>query len=506
MTFPNTPAPSTPIAPIFWAVAAAIVIAGFGLRLQGAMGELWFDEIWSLNTAFKLDAWHEAFWKAPKDNNHPLNTWWIFVVGQGQDPWLYRLLSIVTGTLSIMVAGWLSSRTAQPLRSLRLIAVMAVVAFGYPFVNFGSEARGYAPMMLWALLAYGSLERPDTTARQARWGYGLAGILGVLSHFSILPILLALSMSFAIRQWLNGQTIAEAVQATVRLNGPLLGGLLVFVLSIGYGIVAHGTLLEFGGSTLTCGDHNCFVTALDEMTQFTLGGFSSLETGVYTSLYVTFVIIGAGFLFKVGNPRAVPLGLVLIGVPVVFVILGQPAIPHGRYFFATFIFLPLLMVEILAEAFQRNPTGRILASVGLVAFVAANIGAMKPFLTTGRGTAQQALAYVLEHSKPGPIFIGTDVIFQLKTVLDYHHLQQSPERPITIVKYKSRPTHNPQWLISVTIHTQYLPQTACRGEYLYTLVNGYGHWGMAGSTWGLYQLRSTPTSTPTSKPTPEDCS
>ena len=90
----------------------------------------------------------------------------------------------------------------------------------------------------------------------------------------------------------------------------------------------------------------------------------------------------------------------------------------------------------------------------------------------------------------GPIDIATEVNVQLKTVMDFNQHLQAPERNIQIVKYKDMPQVKPPWLISVTIHTNHLPKTACSGKLLYTLVHGYGHWGMAGSTWGLYRLSS----------------
>ncbi|MBL4693156.1 MAG: hypothetical protein JKY92_07495 [Magnetovibrio sp.] len=485
MAFHPSPSATSRIRPLHLGLAAVIVVVGFLVRLQGAFGELWFDEIWSLNAALGLDAWHEAFWKLPKDNNHPLNTWWLYMMGPGRAPWVYHFLSVTTGTVSIVVAGWIAARNVNHNRALRLLTAMALVAILYPFVNFGSEARGYGPMMLWALLAFTSIEPITTTAWQARWSYGIVGILGVLSHFAMLPILVALSVTFGVRQILNGHTMVQAFQATVRLNGPLIGGLLVIVSGIFYGVSSQNVLLGFGGSTLTCVDQSCFGTALDEMVRFSTGGFEPQKPGLFSGLYIITMIGSVAWLAAIGNVRALPLGLILVGIPALFYISGQPAIPHGRYFFAVFVFVPVLIVEVMAELKKRGRGASLLAMLSVVVLLAANGWAVKQFLATGRGDYAHALTYILKNSKPGPIDIATEVNVQLKTVMDFNQHLQAPERNIQIVKYKDMPQVKPPWLISVTIHTNHLPKTACSGKLLYTLVHGYGHWGMAGSTWGF---------------------
>jgi len=498
MSFSRSTSDPSTLNPAHMTVATAIILVGAWLRLRGAFGEMWFDEIWSYNIAMGLESWHEAFWKQPKDNNHPLNTLWLYLMGPGREMWVYHLFSVITGTASIFVAGWIAARKGSRRSPSRLLVTMLLVAVLYPYINFGSEARGYAPMMLFTVLAYGAVEPPDTKAYVARWGYGLAGLLAVLSHLAAVPVLVALSLCFAIRQRLQGHSFVHALHATVRLNAPLVAGLLVFVSGILYGAHLNGNVIQFGGSTLTCLDKNCFVTALDEMTRFTVGGFGEKASGLYSGLYLIMILGSVLWLAAIGNRRALPLGLILLGVPLLFFAANQPALPHGRYFLAVFAFVPFLVAEVMGELLKRGFAARMFCSVALIALVGANAVAVKNFLAIGRGNTNPAFAYILENSTIQPITIGTEMKYQLKTVMDFVQHRQAPDHStIDIIKFKNIPDKKPEWLVSVTIHTQNLPAQACTGGLLYTLVHGYGHWGMAGSTWGLYRLSPSPA--------PKDC-
>lgn len=492
MSFSRTPANAGRIRQIHLGLAACLVLLGFWLRLRGADSELWFDEIWSLNIALGLDNWHEAFWKQPKDNNHPLNTWWLHMMGPGQEAWVYHSFSIVLSTASIIVAGWLAARRAAHHAALRMLSAMALVAILYPFVNFGSEARGYGPMMLFALLAYATVEHPDARAHDARWGYGLAGILGLLSHLAILPILFALSVCFALRQLLQGRGFIHALNATVRLNAPFVLGTLIFIGGLYWGVQYQDSILQYGGTTAECLRQSCFVTALDEMTRFMTGGFGGDRFGLHTGVYLISTVGGLAWLGAIGNRRALPLTLILLGVPLLFYAFGQPVFPHGRYFFPVFIFLPLLLVEIFCELFKRGKAARMLAGLVMILVIGANIWALKQFFQSGRGQYKAALNYIVQNSAKGPIRIGTEMMYQLKTVMDFNQNRYAPDRSIQIVKFKNISTLKPKWLISVTIAQKDLRPQACVGELLYSLEQTYAHWGMAGTTWGLYRLSDRP--------------
>ena len=132
-----------------WGSLAAIVALGLALRIVSARGGLWIDEAWSAVLVDRAATPLGVFVTINHDNNHYLNSLWMLALGFGADPLALRSLSIATGTLTILVAAAIGAR-----RSTRHALVTALLfAISPILVNYGSEARGYAPMLLAATVA-----------------------------------------------------------------------------------------------------------------------------------------------------------------------------------------------------------------------------------------------------------------------------------------------------------------------------------------------------------------
>src|SRR5438094_8386876 len=82
----------------------AIAAAGLTLRLLGARGDLWLDEIWSLTLLKPLTSIDQIFWRVNYDNNHFLNSAYLYLVGPDTSPLIQRGLSIMLGVFTILAA------------------------------------------------------------------------------------------------------------------------------------------------------------------------------------------------------------------------------------------------------------------------------------------------------------------------------------------------------------------------------------------------------------------
>ncbi|QIG80492.1 glycosyltransferase family 39 protein [Stakelama tenebrarum] len=133
----------------FWMTVAALAALGLGLRIAAAQGALWLDEAWSAWSAHELGAPLAVFAHFHHDNNHHLNTLWLQLVGVSAPPPLQRGLSILCGTLAIPLAAAIAGRRG------RHAGIVAALLFAVAplLVIYGSEARGYAPMLLALLVA-----------------------------------------------------------------------------------------------------------------------------------------------------------------------------------------------------------------------------------------------------------------------------------------------------------------------------------------------------------------
>lgn len=75
---------------IFWGGAGFLVFAAAGIRLWASLNDFWLDEIWSLTLAASLGSPLEILTKLKQDNNHHLNTFFLYLWGDQQHLWLYR--------------------------------------------------------------------------------------------------------------------------------------------------------------------------------------------------------------------------------------------------------------------------------------------------------------------------------------------------------------------------------------------------------------------------------
>ena len=93
-----------------WLIAAALLIGAAGLRIAAANNDLWLDEIWSLRLAGQVKSPWDVFTSIHHDNNHYLNTLWMWAVGPDRRPLVYRLPSLLAGTAAVAIAGLIGWR------------------------------------------------------------------------------------------------------------------------------------------------------------------------------------------------------------------------------------------------------------------------------------------------------------------------------------------------------------------------------------------------------------
>ena len=83
----------------------AVFLAAAALRSIAVFNDLWLDEIWSLNLSLLVSSPVEILTKLTHDNNHPLNTFYLWTLGEQHALEPYRLLSLATGVASVGLMG-----------------------------------------------------------------------------------------------------------------------------------------------------------------------------------------------------------------------------------------------------------------------------------------------------------------------------------------------------------------------------------------------------------------
>src|SRR5436309_2671576 len=102
------PAPGgPPTAPRFPFIAAltVLVLLAAAVRVAAAGDDFWLDEIWSLRLAQGMRSPLDVFLTLRLDNNHHLNTLFLYLLGDQNDWRVYRLASLAAGVGTVLV-GW----------------------------------------------------------------------------------------------------------------------------------------------------------------------------------------------------------------------------------------------------------------------------------------------------------------------------------------------------------------------------------------------------------------
>jgi hypothetical protein len=108
---------------------ALIVAAAATVRYCAAQDELWMDEIWTLLALGRNVHTPWGILTAHHDNNHYLMTFWMYLVSPQRNWFIYRLPSVVAGTVTVALAAQVARRWG------RLAALAAALLTGASFVR-----------------------------------------------------------------------------------------------------------------------------------------------------------------------------------------------------------------------------------------------------------------------------------------------------------------------------------------------------------------------------------
>ena len=172
-------------------VAIAVV-----LRIAAARGELWFDEVWSIRLVQEhVRSPADIVLRLKHDGNHMLNTMVEYLVGPDGGSWSYRWPAVLFGSATVVLAAWVQRRRGWA----TAFAAAVLCGSSYWLVHYSSEARGYAYLSFFMLLAYAALWEAEE-GRRWKWEvlYAASCILGFLAH----PLFLNLYMAAQLWSWL----------------------------------------------------------------------------------------------------------------------------------------------------------------------------------------------------------------------------------------------------------------------------------------------------------------
>ena len=164
-------------------ILAAIVVVGVFLRCFNIQQSLWWDEIWSTMEYVTASSW----WYTVSQlgfyfNNHPLYSILcrIFIAVLGVSEFSVRLPSVIMGVASLPVLYSMARPLTGAVPALLGVFLLSISAF---HIDHSSEARGYAGMMFFGLLASLFFFRALKNGTQRNWIFFiLCTFLGFYCH------------------------------------------------------------------------------------------------------------------------------------------------------------------------------------------------------------------------------------------------------------------------------------------------------------------------------------
>lgn len=430
---PPPPIRNPTLLPVF-ALVILIVLAG-ALRVLATHNDLWLDEIISLQIANAVKSPWQIFSGVHSDNNHYLNTLYLYLVRRQSDAPVYRHLSVVFGIGLVPAGYWLLARRSRA----EAVILAGLLACSYPLIHFSSEARGYSGALLGSVLAYAALVR---CMEQGGWRqsllmgltYGLALVLAVLSHLTACLIWLPLAAgSFLIFMGRPGRI--KSASLWIAINALPAGVLMaLYFLDLRY-------LMQLGGPPMT--------------PAYGLGRLLSLAFGWPARDAVTVWIVllplsgltvwQLAAMRKSGDSSWNLLALIYV-MPMVCMLFLRPAFFSPRYFLVIVPFVYVSLAMLLARLLEVR-AGRSVLTVMLALFVAGQAYLYLRFLRVGRGQISAGLQYMIAHTPSPAIRVASNQDFRALTELNYFAPRLLGDRQLAYVTLENQAKFLADWYI-----------------------------------------------------------
>ncbi|HEY4284964.1 MAG TPA: glycosyltransferase family 39 protein [Chthoniobacterales bacterium] len=463
--------------PVVIVCSAIVVVVAVALRVRGALNDLWLDEIWSLGIASTLQSPVEIFTKVHRANNHYLNTLILYFLGQHGNWPGYRIPAVVAGSVAVILAGLIGYRRDKT----NALIAMLVTASSYVLVLYSSEARGYAFVICFSFLSYYLL---DLYLDNPRYSVGLlfslSAILGFISHLVFIHFFVAAFLWTSWRILQSPRPVVKCMITTIFscyiVPAAFLAGL--YFIDI--------RRLEIGG-----GPHVGLLDGYTESLAWSVGapatdltqkiGIVIAAAGLIAGLWILWREKSSSFVFFLSVIVLAPLGLALFGHTEMF---------YARFFIIGTAFLSILLSFVLARIYERGSAGRVICSVLLAAYVAANGCHIAILFKYGRGQITEAIRFMAQHSDQRVMKIGGDDDFGTLFVLSFYAQNVFQNIKPHYIPQASWPEGGLDWIICETEPVPGSKQLADRWHNSYELAELFPAASPSGFDWFLYRHKT----------------
>jgi hypothetical protein len=406
------------------------LLLGALLRISLSFQQLWLDEVWTMYFIERFVAsWPDVFLSIHHDNNHYLNTLYVWLVGFHRPFFVYRIPAFLCG---IGLTAWV---TRDAWRRSPREGVMAAVLTGLSstLIFTSADARGYAPMLLFG---YGAFVFWCRWLGNDSWRsmvcYQIFAVLAILSHLTALAALaslISLTMLSKTRErgWREGILATSIVHST-----PVALVLALFWVDLRF--------LTFGGAREL--PHG-FAGVVH-----TLIGWTEPVGSLSVIVALAAVALAVAAFHHVQRSDEVALFVAFLGFSAVYVVgflLARNVALHERLLYVVFLATLVAVVRFAADLWRERPRARALIGCCLGAFVLLNLQATAEQLRSRNGDPEGILHWVVEHAESPTVSLST-----LSTV-DYslvrYYARRMPHATFVGVPHERWAQEPPDWIL-----------------------------------------------------------
>ncbi|MGO9017105.1 MAG: hypothetical protein ACLQVJ_02025 [Syntrophobacteraceae bacterium] len=463
---------------VWLAAAVAFAIAAFP-RVLAAGGSLWFDEIWSLQMLKRATHFWDVF-TIHHDNNHILMSLYLYMLGAREWALTYRLFSIFSGAASVVLMGIINFR--HGLRAA--IITMMLGAFSYPLILYSSEARGFAPAVLCALLTYYFLERSfekDSLGTIAL--FWVSSVMGILAQLLFVYVYLSLTIWSIVRLLRSKRGIRTVLISFARYH-------LVPLIFIALLYWFHVRRLIHGGSDPLGAE------LLGETLSLLSGAPPLLgEPGRVIGISVSLLGLFAGlfYLYRDKSDEWIFFACQLIVAPALFVIaaamVSESHLMQPRHFLLYFPFYYIMAGRTISRIFDGGRLSRTLVIALMLFFLSGNIERTVAQIEIGRGDYKGAVQYMAEETQGPYILVGSDHDYRNKMLLLFFSKDLPAGKRLIYFEQDSWPAAGPEWFVVHSQQSDFRPikRIYFRNGSTYRLARHFPYYGLSGWHWAIYR-------------------
>lgn len=467
----------------------AVFLAAVALRVPGLWTEAWMDEILTLRLVGSLDSPLGVFTSLHSDNNHYLNSLWVWAVGSQAPAWLLRLPPFVLG-VALAALSWRVTRGHG-----RAVAAVTglLFTFSYPLIHYSSEARGYGYLVLLAFAAY-ALFRSWTVGGDWRAGaaYSVLAALAFLAHIGFATVFAAFLLWSALGVVAAGE---QRVRAGARhLAVQVLPAVTLFVLYL-----TDIRFMEAEGGFAPVGP----LESLAGAAGLVVGVAPGVGALVVAALAWTAIAAEVPRSARVDRPEAIFL-VTAIGLS-----LSTGALPgygYPRYYLTALLFALLFLGRAIAGLLASGK--RKAAGVALLVTVCAvNLSQTLQFAAVGRGMYREAAAHMAVEGAPGPVTVAGSHDMGTVLALEYYGAERSGQPSFAyfcrlastrgcrgVRPARSRGEAPPLFYVLASLEDRFeappVLEVPDLGEYAFE--RAFPKYGLSGVYWAVYRSADPP--------------